>query len=161
MRTTLILDDLLNRAKEETGIQEKTALVHAGLKALLSEAARKRLARLGGSQPDFETPFRTNEVILIDTSIWVEHFRKGIPRFSKLLNEAAVCTHPFVIGELACGNLKNRSQLLSDLHLLPSAQSVKDDAVLEVIERRKLWGRGLSWTDMHLLTSALLAGCTL
>lgn len=98
---------------------------------------------------------------LVDTSIWIEHFRKGIPRFSVLLNELAVFTHPFIIGELACGNLKNRSKLLSDLHKLPSAQVVGDPEVLELVEIRKLWGKGLSWTDMHLFASALVTGCVL
>lgn len=98
---------------------------------------------------------------LADTSIWIEHFRKSIPRFSSLLNEQSVFIHPFVIGELACGNLKNRSQLLSDLHQLPSAQLLRDDEVLEFVKRRRLWGRGLGWTDMHLLASALVTGCML
>ncbi|MBV8706532.1 MAG: type II toxin-antitoxin system VapC family toxin [Acidobacteriaceae bacterium] len=98
---------------------------------------------------------------LVDTSTWIEHFRKGVPHLAALLEEGSVLIHPFVIGELACGNLKSRSQLLGDLHQLPSVQLMRDDEVLELVERRKLWGRGLGWVDMHLLASALFTGCVL
>jgi hypothetical protein len=65
--------------------------------------------------------------------------------------------HPFVSGELACGNLKNRVAVLSDLHALPHAKLASDTEVLQLIEDRRLWGRGLGWIDMHLLASALLS----
>jgi hypothetical protein len=67
--------------------------------------------------------------------------------------------HPFVSGELACGNLKNRVAVLSDLHALPHAKLASDTEVLQLIEDRRLWGRGLGWIDMHLLASALLSDC--
>lgn len=81
--------------------------------------------------------------------------------FSALLENTAVLTHPFVIGELACGNLKDRVQYLNSLQKLPRAQFVKDTEVLELVERKKLWGRGIGWIDMHLLASALVTGYTL
>jgi hypothetical protein len=67
--------------------------------------------------------------------------------------------HPFVSGELACGNLKSRVTTLSDLHALPSPKLASDTAVLQLIEDRWLWGRGLGWVDAHLLASALLSHC--
>lgn len=67
--------------------------------------------------------------------------------------------HPFVSGELACGNLKSRVAILSDLHALPSAKLASHTEVLQMIEDQRLWGRGLGWVDMHLLASALLSHC--
>ena len=62
-------------------------------------------------------------MILVDTSVWIAHFRKGGSRLGELLSEALVMVHPFVMGELACGNLKNRARIMSDLEALPSAVS--------------------------------------
>jgi predicted nucleic acid-binding protein len=67
--------------------------------------------------------------------------------------------HPFVVGELACGNLKNRAQLLADLQTLPSAALASTAEALRLIEDRRLYGRGLGWIDVHLLASALVSGC--
>jgi len=67
--------------------------------------------------------------------------------------------HPFVSGELACGNLKSREAILSDLHALPAAKLASHTEVLQLIEDRRLWGRGLGWVDVHLLASALLSHC--
>ncbi len=69
--------------------------------------------------------------------------------------------HLFVAGELACGNLKSRVAILSDLHALPSAKLASNTEVLQLIEDRRLWGRGLGWVDVHLLASALLSHCGL
>ena len=93
---------------------------------------------------------------LSDTSVWVQHFRKEISHFSALLEETAVFTHPFIIGELACGNLRDRARYLNGLQKLPRAQLVKDVEVLEMVERKKLWGRGIGWIDMYFLASALV-----
>ena len=70
-----------------------------------------------------------------------------------------VLAHPFVVGELACGNLKNRTRILSDLEALPSAVSATHEEVMRLIEDRKLWGLGIGWIDTHLLASALLSNC--
>jgi len=99
-------------------------------------------------------------MVLVDTSVWVRHFREGEPGLTAALEDGQVLTHPFVLGELACGNLKHRASLLADLHALPAAQAASDREVEELVESRKLWGRGLGWIDMHLLASALLTGCT-
>jgi len=98
-------------------------------------------------------------MILVDTSVWIAHFRKGGSRLGGLLNEALVMVHPFVMGELACGNLKNRARILSDLEALPSAVSATHEEVMRLIEDRKLWGLGIGWIDGHLLASALLSNC--
>jgi predicted nucleic acid-binding protein len=98
-------------------------------------------------------------MILADTSIWIEHFRHGEPSLADRLSEGLVLMHPFVAGELACGNLKDRSAVLSDLYELPQAKLASNAEVLQVIEDRRLWGRGLGWIDVHLIVSALLSSC--
>jgi predicted nucleic acid-binding protein len=98
-------------------------------------------------------------MILVDTSVWIAHFRKGGAGLGELLRESLVMVHPFIIGELACGNLKNRVQILNDLKALPCAVSATHEEVLRLIEDRKLWGLGVGWVDAHLLASALLSNC--
>ena len=98
-------------------------------------------------------------MVLVDTSIWIDHFRKKEPKLADLLNEGMVVMHPFVLGELACGNLKNRAALLTNLEALPAALPASDEEVLRLIEDRKLWGRGIGWVDAHLLASALVSEC--
>jgi hypothetical protein len=98
-------------------------------------------------------------MILVDTSVWIAHFRKGDAKLSELLNKALVMVHPFVVGELACGNLKYRGQILSDLEALPAAVSATHGEVMRMVELRKLWGLGIGWIDAHLLASALLSNC--
>jgi predicted nucleic acid-binding protein len=100
-------------------------------------------------------------MVLVDTSIWVAHFRQGEPVLAGLLRHGLVLSHPFVTGELACGNLRERFVILSDLATLPAATSASDAEVMRLIEDRKLWGRGLGWIDAHLLASALLSHCRL
>jgi predicted nucleic acid-binding protein len=96
---------------------------------------------------------------LADTLVWIEHFRRGDARLANRLSEGLVLMHPFVSGELACGNLKDRSTLLSDLHAVPPAKAASNAEVLQLIEDRRLWGRGLGWIDAHLLASARLSNC--
>jgi len=98
-------------------------------------------------------------MVLADTSVWIEHFRYGDSNLADRLSEGLVLMHPFVSGELACCNLKDRAAILSDLHALPSAKLASNAEVLQLIEERRLWGRGLGWTDAHLLASALLSSC--
>ncbi len=98
-------------------------------------------------------------MILVDTSVWIAHFRKAGSRLGELLSEGLVMVHPFVLGELACGNLRNRVRILSDLEALPCAVSAAHEEVMRLIEARKLWGFGIGWIDAHLLASALLSGC--
>lgn len=100
-------------------------------------------------------------MVLVDTSVWIEHFRKGKPQLVDLLDQAAVLMHPFVLGELACGNLNNRAIILNQLRALPEAVSATHHETLSLIERRKLWARGIGLVDAHLLASALLSNCDL
>lgn len=98
-------------------------------------------------------------MFLVDTSVWIEHFRKGQPNLADRLADGLVLMHPFVSGELACGNLKDRTAILAALAALPMVQPATDSEVLHLIENRRLWGRGLGWVDVHLLASALLSHC--
>jgi predicted nucleic acid-binding protein len=100
-------------------------------------------------------------VILVDTSVWVEHFRRGNQRLGALLHDEKVLTHAFVIGELACGTIGNRQEILRLLLALPEARTAEHHEVLGLVERERLYGRGIGWIDAHLLASALLSGSTL
>ncbi|MFZ0964182.1 MAG: PIN domain-containing protein [Terriglobia bacterium] len=100
-------------------------------------------------------------MILVDTSVWINHFRKGDAKLGELLNQALVMVHPFVVGELGCGNLKYRARILSDLEVLPAAVFATHEEVMNLVEARKLWGLGIGWVDAHLLASALLSNCPL
>ncbi|HCP31984.1 TPA: VapC toxin family PIN domain ribonuclease [Candidatus Acetothermia bacterium] len=95
-------------------------------------------------------------MVLVDTSIWVSHLRKGNACLKTLLEKAEVVCHPFIIGELACGNIANRTEILSLLHALPAAVVAKHEEVLRLIESHRLMGSGLGLIDVHLLASALL-----
>jgi hypothetical protein len=98
-------------------------------------------------------------MVLVDTSVWIQHFRQGEPALAGHLVEGLVLMHPFVTGELACGNLKNRAAVLSDLRTLPAASLASNAEVLGLIEDRRLRGRGMGWIDVHLLASAMLSKC--
>ena len=100
-------------------------------------------------------------MILVDTSVWVDHLRRGVPRLATLLQESAVMIHPWVIGELACGNLSNRRQVLDLLQGLPAATVASDSEVLMMIEQQQLMGRGIGYIDAHLLAAARLSSCPL
>ncbi|MBS1859893.1 MAG: PIN domain-containing protein [Acidobacteria bacterium] len=100
-------------------------------------------------------------MVLADTSVWIQHFRQGEPALAELLSQGWILMHPCVAGELACGNLKKRAAVLSDLRALPGATTVSDEEVMQFIEDRRLWGRGLGWIDFHLLASAMLSECGL
>ena len=94
---------------------------------------------------------------LVDTSVWIDHFRSGNPHLRGLLEEGEVATHPMVLGELACGNLPRRVQTLRLLARLPRIPQVADPLVLQAIESRRLLGEGIGWIDAHLITAALLS----
>jgi hypothetical protein len=100
-------------------------------------------------------------MILVDTSVWIEHLRKGSPRLRALLYENKVLNHPFVVGELACGNIRNRAEILGLLQTLPAARVASHEEVLSFVESQRLHGRGLGWIDVHLLASALLSASML
>jgi predicted nucleic acid-binding protein len=98
-------------------------------------------------------------MVLADTSVWIEHFRHGKTRLAGNLAEGLVLMHPFISGELACGNLKNRSTVLSHLNSLPAVKLASHMEALQFMDQHRLWGLGLGWIDVHLLASALLSDC--
>lgn len=99
-------------------------------------------------------------MILVDTSVWVEHLRRREPILEAALNANEVLMHPFVLGELACGNLNRRAEVLSLMRELPPAPVVTEDEALDFIDRRKLMGRGVGYVDVHLLASVVLTEST-
>jgi len=100
-------------------------------------------------------------MVLVDTSVWIDHLRNGVTLLEDLLSSGDVTIHPFVIGELACGNLSNREEILSLLSALPTVKLATHSEVLHLVEKHGLSGRGLGWIDVHLLASALLSGVAL
>ena len=95
-------------------------------------------------------------MILIDTSVWVDHLRAGNSILAELLERGAALTHPFVIGELALGNLRQRELILRMLSRLPGASVATDAEVLRFVERHALFGRGVGCVDVHLLAAVRL-----
>lgn len=100
-------------------------------------------------------------MVLVDTSVWVAHLRRGDIGLETLLNEGHVVCHPFIVGELACGNLKNRSEILSLLQALPMTTLAEHEELMRFIENYSLMGKGLGYIDMHLLASAILSRVSL
>ena len=99
--------------------------------------------------------------ILVDTSVWIDHFRSNSPALRRLLDNDLVVCHPLVIGEIACGNMKHRSEVIESLAVLPTAPLIEYQEVLTFIETHKLFGQGLGWIDVHLLASTMLQHVTL
>ena len=95
-------------------------------------------------------------MILVDTSVWIDHLRAGNERLAYLLNSSQVLAHPFVIGELACGNLRKRDDILRLLNDLPQAPVASQEEVLHFIEHNALMGQGLGFIDAHILASVAL-----
>jgi len=95
-------------------------------------------------------------MILVDSSVWMGHFRKAEPRLEALLTNELVSLHPFVLGELACGNLARRAETIAWLAKLPVAAVASEAEVRHLVESRRFFGTGLGWVDMHLLASAVI-----
>jgi predicted nucleic acid-binding protein len=101
-------------------------------------------------------------LILVDTSVWVDHLRRGDSRLVALLDAGSVIVHPFVIGEIACGSLANRKIVIELLQAMPPSAVADDDEVLVFMEHRGLHGKGLGYVDVHLLAAvALTSGARL
>jgi predicted nucleic acid-binding protein len=100
-------------------------------------------------------------MVLVDTSVWVSHLRDGNVDLEKLLNNGEVVCHPFIVGELACGNLKNRNEILAYLQSLLKTVVAEDEEVLKFIENNQLMGKGLGYIDVHLIASAVLTDVSL
>jgi predicted nucleic acid-binding protein len=95
-------------------------------------------------------------MILVDTSVWIDHFRRLDERLARYLEEQKVVTHPFILGETALGHLKPRRQILFRMARLPKISVASDSEVLTFVEAESLYGSGIGYVDTHLLASAKL-----
>ncbi len=95
-------------------------------------------------------------MILVDTSVWIDHIHRRVPQLAQALVDGEVVSHAIVIGELACGNIQARRQILALMQQLPSVPLVSHEEALELIERRRLMGKGLSYADVQLLASVAI-----
>lgn len=93
-------------------------------------------------------------VVVVDTSVWVDHFRRKDAHLEILLNEAVVAIHPYSVGELACGRLEDRREILALLQALPEASVVSQAELLHFIDSRGLAGSGIGFVDAHVLAAA-------
>jgi predicted nucleic acid-binding protein len=100
-------------------------------------------------------------MVLADTSVWIAHLRYGDSNLESLLEDGRVMCHPYIIGELACGNLKNRTEIISLIQTLPCVMRAEHKEVMLFIENHRLMGKGLGYVDMNLLASAVLTGVPL
>src|SRR5262245_6765032 len=100
-------------------------------------------------------------MILVDTSVWIDHGRRRNDQLVTWLTEGLVLGHPFVQGELACGQMPRRTEVLALFDQLPPATVVSHQEMLHFVERHRLMGRGLGWIDLHLLASTLVSRATL
>ncbi len=98
-------------------------------------------------------------MVLVDTSVWIDHLRNGNERLVSLLNEGTVLCHPYIIGELACGSLKNREEILNHLQALTQVPVGDLSEIIYFIERHNLMARGIGFIDVSLLLSTVISGC--
>lgn len=100
-------------------------------------------------------------MVLVDTSVWIDHLRRDNAKLAALLSAGRVLAHPFVIGEVACGNLHRRGDILALLEALPHAGVVDHHEALHFVDAHRLGGSGVGWIDVHLMASAVLTRCAL
>ena len=100
-------------------------------------------------------------MILVDTSVWIDHFRAANERLKSLLLDQQVLCHPFIVGELACGTLHRRDEILANLNALPRAHLVEHEEVMSFLEAHRFYGQGIGWVDAHLLASTVLTRCVI
>ena len=98
-----------------------------------------------------------SDFVLVDTSVWIKHLREGDQKLIRLLEQGSVSCHPFIIGEIACGGIKNRYEIISLLNDLPSTDIIDHSDIMEFIETRKIMSKGIGYIDVHLLGSALVS----
>jgi predicted nucleic acid-binding protein len=96
-------------------------------------------------------------VILVDTSVWIDHLHKTVVPLAEALERGEVLTHPFIVGELACGGIRNRDEVLRLLDALPMIAAATNDEVRWLIEARRLMGKGLGFVDVHLIASVIVS----
>jgi predicted nucleic acid-binding protein len=99
--------------------------------------------------------------VLVDTSVWIDHFRRSHPALAAALDRGDVECHEFVLGELACGSLPRRDEVLTLMQTLPRVAAVSHDEAMALVTERRLWARGLGWIDVNLLAAALVGGARL
>ena len=97
------------------------------------------------------------DFVLVDTSVWIKHLRESDKNLVRLLEQGVVACHPFIIGELACGGIKNRHEIIRLLNDLPSTDILDHYEIMEFIEHRKIMNKGIGYVDVHLLGSALVS----
>ncbi len=100
-------------------------------------------------------------MILADTTVWIHHIHRSRADLVEYLMEGRVLSHPFLIGELACGRIRGREELLAALCALPAARLSSHEEAISMVDRHSLAGRGLGWVDVHLLAAARLSGALL
>ena len=100
-------------------------------------------------------------MILVDSSVWIDHLRRREARLARLLEEDMALTHPWILGELALGSMANRERILGLLGRLPNIRPAADEAIRELIETERLYGRGIGWVDAGLLASCRARQCRL
>jgi predicted nucleic acid-binding protein len=100
-------------------------------------------------------------MVLVDTSVWVSYLRHGNSKLQEMLQDGKVAIHPFIIGELTCGNISNRIEIISLMQSLPMLDVVEHEELLLFIEHNKMMGTGLGFVDVHLMAAVMLAGIPL
>jgi predicted nucleic acid-binding protein len=99
--------------------------------------------------------------MLVDTSVWIDHFRRSHPALVAALERGEAQCHEFILGELACGTLSRRDEVLDLMQTLPRIAPVAHDEAMALVTERRLWGRGMGWVDVNLLAATLVAGVRL
>ncbi|MBN8553975.1 MAG: PIN domain-containing protein [Deltaproteobacteria bacterium] len=95
--------------------------------------------------------------VIVDTNIWINHFKNKNSVLEELLTEDRVVLHPFILGELACGNLDRRAEILELFSWLPKSEILSEEEVLSFLASEKIYGKGLGWIDVHLLGAARIS----
>jgi len=98
-------------------------------------------------------------MVLVDTSVWIDHFNRTDEPLQFLLNNYEAAVHPFILGELACGNFKNRKEIVRLLNDMPCSEKISTEEFYLFLEQNRLYGIGLGFVDIHLLASSVLSGC--
>lgn len=100
-------------------------------------------------------------MILVDTSVWIDFLRNDNEKLTTLLTEGQVFIHPLIVGELSCGNIKNRIQFLNLINDLPTLPETTHSEVLSFIENNRIYGKGVGYFDLHILCSAIISNVSL
>jgi predicted nucleic acid-binding protein len=169
LQTILTIDDaLFDKALSlaRPGIEQSDLLTEC-INAFIQRQTYRRLAELGGQIPEMQLASRRREDmpkilnVLVDTSLWVEHFKQTNEHLLALFEGGRVLGHPFVVAEIACGTPSNRLDVIGRLQAVESARVATQSELLQFIEQKKLFGKGCGFVDVHLIASALLQEETL